>query len=304
MDTTEQYLNMNLREMLAHQARLLPWIPFYQKTLVKGQPRYDIYSLAPSKTYPHRVAENLYIHKDYPQTILSRIVDSPLRKKHGYKYSDLGYYFLKEIVERQTGQPLDAYMHQAFYAPLGMTTMTYRPLEKFPKKRLVPTEYDLAFRKQQIQGDVHDPGAAMMGGVAGHAGLFSNANDLAKLMQLYLNGGTYGGEQLLTQATIDDFSRCQFCDDDNRRGAGFDKPTAPGESGPTCDCVSGNSFGHSGFTGTITWADTDEEVIYVFLSNRVYPDARNKKLVEMNIRTNIMQVVYDAVNNAKAITRR
>ena len=298
VDSNDRYSNMNLREMLAHQAGLVSWIPFFYQTMVRGVPRYDIYSLAQSETYPHRVAENLYIHKSYPDSMMTRILDTKLRAQHDYKYSDLGYYFFMRIVERITGSKLEDFAAEEFYRPLGMSTTGYLPRARFELDRITPTEYDMVFRKQLVHGDVHDPGAAMMGGVGGHAGLFSNANDLAKLMQMYMQGGTYGGRRYLSANTLTDFVRCQFCEDDNRRGAGFDKPVR-GEGGPTCHCVSYDSFGHSGFTGTLTWADPEEEVVYVFLSNRVYPDAGNKKLVSMSIRTKVQEVIYDAVASGK-----
>jgi CubicO group peptidase (beta-lactamase class C family) len=160
---------------------------------------------------------------------------------------------------------------------------------------VVPTELDKTFRGQLIQGYVHDPGAAMMGGVGGHAGLFSNANDLAVLAQMYLNKGTYGGERYVQSKTIEEFTKCQFCKNGNRRGIGFDKPEPEGKGGPTCDCVSYLSFGHTGFTGTMVWADPDQQIVYIFLSNRVHPDADNNKLVKMDVRTKIQQVIYDSL---------
>lgn len=298
---SSDYFNMNLRDMLAHQAGLVSWIPFYQETLVKGVPRYDVYSLTESEVYSLRVAENFYINKNYRDSIIQRIVTTPLRKKKEYKYSDLGYYFMQKIVEKVSGQTLDEYTAENFYQPMGLGTMGFLPRERFPMDRLVPTEYDMKFRKQLVHGDVHDPGAAMMGGVGGHAGLFSNAEDLAKMMQMYLNWGTYGGTRYIEEDVVKDFARCQFCEtSDNRRGAGFDKPVRNGGSGPTCNCVSYDSFGHTGFTGTIAWADPDEQIVYVFLSNRVYPDAGNRKLIKSGIRTRIMQVIYDAVEKSKA----
>lgn len=298
VDTT-QYSNINLREMLAHQAGLVAWIPFYIKTLHKGQPRYDLYSVDWSETYSNRVAEKLYMNRNYRDTIFSRILETRFRDKNDYMYSDLGYYFVQAIVESETQQHMNDYMDETFYSPLGLQTMGYLPRQKFPLERIVPTEYDMSFRKQLVHGDVHDPGAAMLGGVAGHAGVFSNANDLAIMMQMYLNGGVYGGERFLTEKTLEEFTSCQFCSEGNRRGAGFDRPTIDGVGGPTCDSVSQRSFGHSGFTGTITWADPDEDVVYVFLSNRVYPNAENKKLLDMGIRTRIQAVIYDSITKAK-----
>ena len=193
---------------------------------------------------------------------------------------------------------LDQYVSQSIYAPLGLQTMTYLPLMKFPLARIVPTENDKEFRNQLIHGFVHDPGAAMMGGVAGHAGLFSSATDLAKLMQVLLNEGKIGSYTLIKPEVVNQFTACQFSPS-NRRGIGFDKPTISRKDGPTSDYASSKTFGHSGFTGTITWADPEYKINYVFLSNRVYPDASNKKITNMSIRNRIHDVIYEAVLAAK-----
>ncbi len=293
VDTT-CYINMNLRRMLAHNAGLVSWIPFYTKTMKRGQLKFDVYSNTQSKEYSVKVTDGLYIRPEYTDSIREWITHHGIHKKHDYRYSDLGYYFYKDIVEEKTGLKLDVISDSLFYKPLGATTLTYNPLNKFPKSRITPTENDMFFRKKLVHGTVHDPGAAMLGGVAGHAGLFSNANDLAKMFQMYLNGGEYGGEQFLSKEVINEFTKVQFPDEDNRRGAGFDKPSGDSK-GPTCDCVSKESFGHSGFTGTLVWADPDKEIIYIFLSNRVYPDADNKKLIRMNIRTEIQEVIYHSI---------
>ncbi|NQV52953.1 MAG: serine hydrolase [Flavobacteriales bacterium] len=297
VDTTT-YMQLNMREILAHQAGLTPWIPFYTKTVTKGVPRYDVYSLAASETYPLRVAREFYIRSDYPDKMFRQILNHDLAEKT-YKYSDIGYYFALRIIEKQTGTSLDRFLDSTYYRPLGLTTMGFRPLERFEKSEIAPTEYDRYFRNQLVHGDVHDPGAAMLGGVGGHAGLFSDANDLGVMMQMYLNGGFYGGQRFFGQEVIDDFTKCQFCEDDNRRGAGFDKPLTDGSEGPSCGCTSLDAFGHQGFTGTVTWADPDEKVVYVFLSNRVYPDANNKKLLELNIRTEIQKEFYRAIERGK-----
>ncbi|UKN01940.1 serine hydrolase [Paracrocinitomix mangrovi] len=290
------YERMVMREMLAHQAGLIAWIPFYTKTLENGKPDMKIYSHDSSAKFNHRVSENLYISSDYEKTILETITQKGLRKKN-YKYSDLGYYFIKAIIEKETGEQLENYVAKNFYGPMGLSTMTYHPRYKFPLDRITPTEQDTSFRQHLVWGDVHDPGAAMQGGVGGHAGLFSNALDLGTLMYMLINDGEYGGDQLLNKDTIADFTRCQF-GPRNRRGAGFDKPVRSLDGGPTCDKVSLSSFGHSGFTGTITWADPDKGIVYVFLSNRVYPDAMNWKIVKDNIRTKIQDVIYTACQNA------
>ncbi len=296
---TSAYYNLNLREILAHQAGLQAWVPFYVKTIYKGELDHVIYCNDSSYYYPYRVANDIYISRFYPDIIYQRILNGPLKEKK-YTYSDLGYYFLMKIVEAQSQQSLDKYVGD-IYAQIGMTTTGYHPRNRFSLDRIPPTENDKIFRNQIIQGDVHDPGAAMLGGVGGHAGLFSNANDLAKLMQMYMNKGAYGGVSYLKDTTINEYTKCQFTgqENENRRAAGFDKPFLQGYGGPTCDGISQNSFGHTGFTGTMVWADPDEKVVYVFLSNRTYPDAENKKLANLNIRTDIQKVIYDAIAKSK-----
>jgi CubicO group peptidase (beta-lactamase class C family) len=281
--------------MLAHYAQLKAWIPFYLKTISNGAPDSLYYRTMKSDSFPIHVAQNLYMRKDYPDSVYQRINDSALRSKKKYKYSDLGYYYMNKLLETKSDLNLDEYVMDNFYVPLGLKTMGYHPRQRIQLNRIVPTEYDMSFRKQLIHGDVHDPGAAMMGGVGGHAGLFSNANDLAVMMQLFLNEGEYGGSRYISKETVKEFTKCQFCKNGNRRGIGFDKPEPDGNGGPTCDCVSHLSFGHTGFTGTMAWADPEKDIVYIFLSNRVYPDADNKKLLKMDVRTNIQQVIYDAI---------
>ena len=293
------YSEIVLRDMLSHKAGLTPWIPFYKNTLANGYPKYNYYSLVQSETYPFRVAENLFMHKDYPNRILGELLNTPLREEKKYKYSDLGYYFLTQIIEKQSNLTQDQFVAENFYKPMGLATATYKPMNFHAKEVIVPTEDDKTFRRQLVHGDVHDPGAAMMGGVAGHAGLFSNSNDLAKIMQCFMSFGEYGGKRYISEETVKEFVRCQFCEENNRRGAGFDKPVRNGSGGPTCNCVSLESFGHTGFTGTMAWADPDEKIVYIFLSNRVYPDASNTKLLNLDIRTRIQEVIYDAVAKSK-----
>jgi CubicO group peptidase (beta-lactamase class C family) len=177
---------------------------------------------------------------------------------------------------------------------MGMNRTGYLPRQKFGLSEIVPTENDTVFRNQLIHGYVHDQGAAMQGGIGGHAGLFASANDVAKMMQMYLQGGSYGGKTYFQSSTIDKFNTCFYCEKEVRRGVGFDKPQLD-EYGPTCGCVSMTSFGHSGFTGAYTWADPEEEIVYVFLSNRIHPNADNRFLLKENIRTNIQQIIYDAI---------
>lgn len=287
---------IQLKDMMTHQAGLTAWIPFYKRTLKDGDLNPEIYATQKKSGFENQVAKGIWIKNSYTDSIYKRILSSELGPKK-YEYSDLGYYFIKKIVEKQAGQPLDDYLLKTIYAPMGLQYMRYQPLNYFPLSQIVPTENDKAFRKQLIHGYVHDPGAAMLGGVGGHAGLFSNATDLASLMQLLLNNGSYGNVSYITSSIVNNYTSCQYCPS-NRRGIGFDRPKNSG--GGTChELASPSSFGHSGFTGTLAWADPEYQINYVFLSNRVYQDQDNWKIRDMNIRTNIQKVIYEAVLSAK-----
>lgn len=203
---------------------------------------------------------------------------------------------MKEFLEKTSGKSLDVLVKENFYNSMGMTNTTYNPLEKFDKKVIAPTEIDTYFRYQTLQGNVHDMGAAMQGGIGGHAGLFSNSMDIAKMMQLYLQKGNYGNQQYFSEKTFDDFNTCYFLSEGNRRALGFDKPQLGKETGPTCKCVSKSSFGHTGFTGTMTWADPETEIVYVFLSNRTFPDGNAPNLLSKNsVREDIQKIIQDAI---------
>ncbi len=284
-----------LLDMLTHQARFQPWIPFYKNTLDSlKHPDSLYYRMAYSEEFPTKVANNLYLRKDYNTIMLKMIADSPLLDKKQYKYSDFSFIILKEYLERALDKKLDVLVEEQFYKHLGATTMTYNPLNKFESTRIAPTEEDTYFRYQTIQGYVHDMAAAMRGGVSGHAGLFSNSIDVAKMMQLYLQKGKYGDQEFFSEKTFNDFNKCYYCKDGNRRGVGFDKPQL-GKEGPTCGCVSMTSFGHTGFTGTMAWADPEKEIVYVFLSNRTYPNAEPNKLSKLNIREQIQEIIYQSI---------
>jgi beta-N-acetylhexosaminidase len=314
-----------IKEILTHQARLAPFIPFYYSTiepmdadehLISRKLSYkypfqlanhiylnrnlkyvdSVYAEEYSEDYPVQVAEKLFINKTYRDSLLLWIVKSELRPKKEYLYSDLGYYFLQRIIEDISGIPIEDYISDHLFNPLGANYTGYLPLERFSKASIVPTENDLAFRKQLLQGYVHDPGAAMLGGVGCHAGVFSNVNDLAKIMQMYLNGGSYGGEQFIDPDVLEFYKSSPYLKYGNRRGIGFDKPEMDYEQeGPTCQCVSPSSFGHTGFTGTMVWADPVAGIIYVFLSNKIHPNQDNPKMVEMDVRTKIQEVFHNAV---------
>lgn len=290
---------IGLRDVLAHQGRFAPWIPFFNYTLNDGVPRPGIFSTVPSEEYPVQAGENLYVQRNYRDTLFKLIMESPRLRRRVYRYSDLGFILLADLIERQSGLPLDQFASSVFYEPLGLKTMTFNPLKKIPLERIVPTENDTVFRKQILRGYVHDPNAAMLGGVSGHAGLFSNALDLAVLMQMFLQGGEYAGQQYLDPATIREFTRVQFAGNRNRRGLGFDKPAiTPANGSPAATSASPLSYGHSGFTGTFAWVDPKENLVYVFLSNRTFPYPSNGKIIDMEIRLRIQQAIYDAIEKS------
>ncbi len=287
-----------LVDMLTHQARFYPWIGFYKATLdsVTGKPSEKYYRKTYSKEFPVQVSENLYLRKDYNDSIIKIIADSELLPKVKYKYSDFSFILLKEYLEKATGKKLDKLAENNFYKIIGASRMTYNPLQKFDSSVIIPTEKDNYFRYTTIQGYVHDMCAAMQGGVGGHAGIFATSLDVAKMMQMFLQNGNYGNHQFISKETFNKFNTCYYCKDDNRRGVGFDKPQL-GERGPTCGCVSMTSFGHTGFTGTMAWADPEKEIVYVFLSNRTYPEATTNVLSRENIRENIQKIIYESITD-------
>jgi len=288
--------NITLKELLTHNSGLRSWIPFYKSTLdsLTALPKTEIYNNTYSEEFPDKVANNLYIKKNYSETIIKQIIDSELGKKE-YLYSDLSFIILKEFLEKDSGKKLNVLIDESYYKPLGMYRTAYNPLLKFEKNKIVPTENDTYFRGQILQGYVHDMAAAMQGGVAGQAGVFSNSLDLAKMMQLYLQKGTYGGQHYFSEKTFHKFNSLYYDVKKNRRGLGFDKPTG-NDSGATCNCVSMDSFGHAGFTGTLVWADPKTETIFVFLSNRTFPDSTAPNfLAKENIRSRIQEIVSRSI---------
>lgn len=289
--------NITVKEMLSHYARIKSWIPFYLETLDSLKlPDKKYYSKSKSNDFEIQVANDLYVRNDMKDSIYLKIKESELYNRLRYKYSDLPFYILKEFLERHHNKQFKDLVQNELYQSIGANHTTFLPLEKFTLDMIPPTEIDQYFRMQKIHGFVHDQGAALLGGVSGHAGLFSNANDIAKIMQMYLWNGSYGNYQYIKSETIDLFNSCNFCDVDVRRGVGFDKPQLD-DIGPTCGCISMNSFGHSGFTGTFTWADPDEEIIYIFLSNRTYPSADNKSIIENNLRSDIQGLIYESIED-------
>lgn len=292
------HASLKLSEILAHQSGLNAYVPFYLRLMDKKKIKPGIMALVPDDEHDMRVADGFYVHHSYRDSLLKWVLETPVGERGKYLYSDMGMYLLMQVVEHVSGMAFDAFLEREFFAPLGLATMGYNPLDRFPIDRIMPTENDTVFRKVLVRGTVHDPGAALMGGVAGHAGLFSDANDLAIVMQMLLNGGTYAGRRYLSEKTIATFTACRYCKGDprtdNRRGLGWDRPQAAGTAGPASDSASSASYGHTGFTGTIVWNDPARQTIYVFLSNRVYPDAANKKLQRMDTRTKIQSVIDKA----------
>ncbi|GAA4315349.1 glycoside hydrolase family 3 N-terminal domain-containing protein [Nibribacter koreensis] len=290
--------NLTVRDVLLHQSGLQAYIPFWKKTLLKGQPNPIYYDSVRSEAYPNVVANGLFASKRLEDSVWTWIVKSELvgqrvgNGKFEYRYSDLGLHLMKRIAERLLNQTMPDFMEQNFYAPLGAHSLTFNPLQRFLKEQIAPTAKDSVFRKGLLQGTVHDEGAAMLGGVAGHAGLFSNANDLAILLQMDLQNGNYGGQQYFRTPVVTEFA--QSGSNNSRRAIGWDKADPDG-NGPTSEMAPVSTFGHTGFTGTGAWIDPENNIIYIFLSNRVHPDAENTKLLKYNIRTRIHDVVYQSL---------
>lgn len=294
--TNKEYLIV--QEVLCHQAGLQAYLDHWRKTLLQKIPNELLYCNENYCNFTVPVANGLFADAFLPDSVWKWTIKSDLMLKkeaqecYGYVYSDLGFYIMKAICERITKMPIQQYLIENFYHPLDLQYLGFKPLERFPIQQIAPTEIDNYFRFQEIRGTVHDQGAAMMGGVSGHAGLFSNAQDLAILMQMLLNGGEYGGIRFFKKETIETFTRSHYYF--NRRGLAWDKPSLE-SGGPTSNLASHKTFGHTGFTGTCVWMDPENQLLFVFLSNRTFPNAENKKLVTQNIRTRIHDVAYDSI---------
>jgi len=290
---------LRIWDVLLHQAGLVAFIPFYKETIdstKEGNPLPGFYTAKSDSSHAIRVAENMYLRNDWEDTLYKRILQSPLGAKDKYVYSDNDFIFMGKIVEAISGMPLDEYVKKTYYEPLGMSSSGFLPREHFPLGRIAPTAEEPIFRRQIIRGDVHDPGSAMFGGVAGHAGLFSDAYDLAMLEQMLLSGGTFNGQTYLKNSTVDFFTGYHSAI--SRRGLGFDKPekdNAQRKEPYPCLSASPQTFGHTGFTGTCVWVDPKYDLIYVFLSNRVNPVENNPRLSSLSIRGRIQETIYQAM---------
>lgn len=289
--------DMTVREVLMHQAGLKPGIPTWEKTITKTGPKPTFYASTESANFSREVTPDLYSLRTSDDSVWTWVQRSGLlpkvKGKYPVEYSDLSFIILKRVAEKVLQQPIDAFLQKNFFQPLGLGTMTYNPLSKFPKSCIAPTENDTYFRRTQLQGTVHDQTAAMIGGVGGHAGLFSNANDLAVLMQMNLQNGRYGGQRYFQTPVVTEFARSTEAG--NRRGLGWDRGDPSKPEGPTSNLSPASTFGHTGFTGTCVWMDPENKILYIFLSNRVYPDAGNNKLRQYNIRTRIHDVIYKSL---------
>jgi beta-N-acetylhexosaminidase len=295
--------NLVVKDILAHQSGLPGWIPFYAST-VEDSVYNNWYSVDSNAAYCVKVADDLFICKDSTEVIWQTIEGLSIKENPKYRYSDLGFYLLMKVIQEISGKTLDQFVNDEFYEPMGLKSISFNPRDKFPAERIPPTENDTIFRKQEVQGYVHDPGAAMLGGVCGHAGLFSNAHDIAAIFQMLIDDGFYNGKSFLKEETISYFNTAHYKEKDNRRGLGFDKPAEIDEktgergAGPSSKLANDFCFGHTGFTGTCVWADPETKLIYVFLSNRTFPNAYSKNiLAQENIRTDIHTITYKAIQD-------
>ncbi|PID89520.1 MAG: hypothetical protein CSB01_01700 [Bacteroidia bacterium] len=290
------------REIMAHQAGLKSWIPFWKESIENKDFNPKLYAVSASEDFPYWVNENLYLHKKFRKKIYKAIRKSELRDKKKYHYSGLSFFIYPEIIEKCTKTKYEKYLYNKFYKPLGITRLTYNPAENYPTNCVPPTENDIFFRKRLIHNFVHDEGAAIMGGISGNAGLFGNAEDVAKLMQMYMNFGKYGGKTYFQKNTIQEFTKCQFSENKNHRGLIFDKPYLDNHKRKLSRLLaapqaSPESFGHSGFTGTFAWADPKNNLLLVFLCNRIYPTRENKNIYRLNLRTKLHKAIYDLCEN-------
>ncbi|MDD2192301.1 MAG: glycoside hydrolase family 3 N-terminal domain-containing protein [Bacteroidales bacterium] len=291
---------ITIKQALSHNAQLKAWVPFYTETLKDKKPDPLYYSFNPSAIKDYLiVCDSLYIKQNYRDEILKKIAKSDLNKNEGYVYSDLGFILLGDMIEVISKMKLDEYVSKNFYTPMELNHTSFNPRTKFSIDNIAPTENDNYFRNKLIRGYVHDQTAAMMGGVAGHAGLFSNAMDIAKICQMLMNEGIYKGKQYIDEKTIETFNKTYF--KNNRRVLGFDKPVINSKTNnsPCSKYASEKSYGHTGFTGTYFWIDPVEKIAVIFLSNRVYPSANDNKLSKLNIRTSIHDVVYEGIRDGQ-----
>ena len=294
--------DLTLREILAHQAGLTPYIVFLNEVIAypkRGAPKLKkrFVRERPSNRFTLMAYENKYIHRRFPQKMYRKINRAAPSTEKKYNYSGLAFLLFPSLIKQLTGEDYRSYMRSHFYDPLGAHNLGYLPAQRLRNKRVVPTERDSLFRKALTQNYVHDENAALFGGVSGNAGLFSNAASVYKILNMWLQGGSVGGRKYLSAETISTFTAVQYPENNNRRGLGFDKPLLGNNSLPASESypapsVSPESYGHSGFTGTFVWVDPTHELIYIFLSNRVYPSRTQRGIYTTNIRETVQEAIY------------
>ncbi|WP_411029515.1 serine hydrolase domain-containing protein [Spongiimicrobium sp. 3-5] len=291
--------DLTLREILSHQAGLEPYIVFLDEVIKNGKIKRRYIRPYRKRGFENKAYDNLYIKTNFYKKVNRAINKSEVSNTKKYKYSGLSFLIYPQLIKQLTGVPYDEFVGTNFYTPLGCSTLGFNPSTKNYPNTIVPTEVDTLFRKTLTQGWVHDENAALLGGISGNAGLFGTATDLARLMQMYANGGSYAGKRYLSEKTVNEFTKIQYPENENRRGLGFDKPLLNNMELPLEDAypapeASAESFGHSGFTGTFVWADPKNQLVFIFLSNRVYPTRENRNLYALNVRSALHQVFYKA----------
>lgn len=289
--------DITLRELLAHQSGMDPYIVFLSDVLRKGKPKNRFIKSTSQKQYSNKVYNNIYVKNRFNRKVFRKIKRSKVRDDKTYVYSGLASLIYPTLIENITGKNYEDYLNTNFFKPLGCEVLGYNPLTKNFKNSIVPTELDSLFRNDYVKGYVHDENAALLGGVSGNAGLFATALDMAKYMQMLLQKGTYNGKQYFKPTTVEEFTRIQYLENENRRGLGFDKPIIGNDTLSIKEAypapqVSPTSFGHSGFTGTFVWADPEHELVFIFLSNRVYPSRAHRNIYNLNVRPKLQQVFY------------
>lgn len=288
--------NLTLRKALAHQARLEPYIVFWQQAKRKnGKYKCRSFKNNPSNKFSIKITDSLFLHRNYKRKMQKAIKKSPLRSTSKYTYSGLSFLLMPDMISDLVDEPFESFLYKNIYQPIGANRLIYNPLTKIPKEQIIPTEYDSLWRKQLVHGTVHDEAAAMLGGVSCNAGLFGDAVSLSSLFQLYLNKGRWNDQEIISERAVEVFTSYQY--ENNRRGLGFDKPLLEYDANQAyvAKSASAKSFGHSGFTGTLVWADPEHELIFILLSNRVYPSRNHRNLYSLSLRPQLHQIVYDYI---------
>ncbi|GAA5220611.1 hypothetical protein GCM10025777_12410 [Membranihabitans marinus] len=294
--------DLSFDRILSHSAGLKPYLVYYQMAEKNNHKYYrNTFARYSNKKYPYPIRDNLYLSDNFIKFIKKSIIDSPLDLPGNYVYSGLSFLLYPELVFNQTGQPIDQFLKQQIYAPLGAARILYNPSSDLHLNQIIPTEVDGEWRQRLVHGQVHDEAAAVLNGVSTNAGLFANAIDLTKLAESWRRGGQYGGSTYWQDSTIQLFTSCTYCDEGNRRALGFDRPPLPDShyNSYMSPLASQTSYGHSGFTGTMMWVDPSYDYTFVFLSNRVYPTRENKKIYSLNIRSELHSILYQAVNKRR-----